>query len=260
MPQPVRTEPVFAHAPTPNPVIPTANPVQEACPEDSPHWTEGTGVAEPEVPLEKRYRLVGVFNMLSGGGECAILDDLKENRQLLLCSGEEKEGVKMEEVGLDYAVVSDGPRRERLGISIDPSGGGGSRGGAASVVISTNRFGCRIGETRWEFSRGALMDYYQEMIDHPDRLVGLFNALEPDYGEDGLITGYRLNMERGGAEFFDEVGLQQGDVIRRANLLSMTSQRRAEFFISEFVMGRLGDVVLDIEREGKSERLVYLIK
>lgn len=260
MPQPGRAEPVSAHAQTPKPVVPAANPVQEARPEDLPHRTEGSGVAEPEVPLEERYRLVGVFKMLSGGGECAILDDLKWNRQLLLCSGEEKEGLKMEEVGLDYAVVNDGPRRERLGISVDPSGGGGSSGGAASAVISTNRFGSRIGETRWEFSRDAVMEYYQEMMDHPERLVGLFNALEPDYGEDGNIKGYRLNTERGECEFFDEVGLKQGDVIRRLNALSMTSQRRAEFFIGEFVRGRLGNVVLDIDRKGKPEKLVYLIK
>lgn len=260
MPQPVRAGPVSAHAPMPKLVIPMANPVQEARPEDSPHWTEGTGVAEPEVPLKKRYRLVGVFKMLSGGGECAILDDLKENRQLLLCSGEEKEGLKMEEVGLDYAVVSDGPRWARLRISADPSSGGGSGGYAASEVISTNRFGYRIGEMRWEFSRDALMDYYQEMMDHPERLVGLFNALEPDYGEDERIEGYRVNTERGEAEFFDEVGLKQGDVIRRLNSLSMTSQRRAEFCIGEFVKGRLGAVVLDIDRQGKPEKLVYLIK
>jgi type II secretory pathway component PulC len=237
---------------------------------DGDFWAHFRGEAAagtvPEGPLGERYRLAGVFRMLGGGGECAILDDLKEKRQLLLATGEEEEGLKVEEVGVDYAVVSDGARRERLGISSGVSGGGGGGVSAVAVasgepaVISTNRFGSRVGETRWEISRDAVMEYYQEMMDNPERLVGLFNALEPDYGENESIEGYRVNTERGEAKFFDEVGLRQGDVVRRVNSLHMTSQKRAEHFIGEFVKGNLGAVVLDIEREGRPEKLVYLIK
>jgi hypothetical protein len=226
---------------------------------------EGDSSAEAAGPLGERYRLAGVFRMLAGGGECAILDDLKEKRQLLLAQGEEEDGLRVEQVGADFAVVSDGTRRERLAIA--PGSGGGEsmaamKAEAAPVqtVISTNRFGSRLGETRWEFSRDAVMDYYQEMMDHPERLVGLFNALEPDYGSDDRIEGYRVNTARGEAEFFDEVGLKQGDVVRRVNSLHMTSQKRAEFFIGEFVKGNLGAVVLDIEREGRPVKLVYLIQ
>ena len=240
---------------------------------DAAFWghfrAEGTGGAEASGPLAGRYRLAGVFRMLAGGGgeggSCAILDDVKEGRQLLLAQGDEEDGLRVEQVGADFAVVSDGTRRERLTIA--PGAGGGEEDESARAeavpvptVISTNRFGSRLGETRWEFSRDAVMEYYQEMMDHPDRLVGLFNALEPDYGEDERIEGYRVNTARGEAEFFDEVGLKQGDVVRRVNSLHMTSQKRAEFFIGEFVKGRLGAVVLDIEREGKPEKLIYLIK
>ena len=62
------------------------------------------------------------------------------------------------------------------------------------------------------------------------------------------------------ADFFADVGLRQGDVVRRVNSLHMTSQKRAEYFIGEFVKGELGAVVLDIDREGRPEKLVYLIK
>lgn len=238
---------------------------------DAEFWAhfkaEGDSPAEAAGPLAGRYRLAGVFRMLAGGGDgsCAILDDVKSGRQLLLAQGEEEDGLRVEQVGADFAVVSDGMRRERLAIAPGVAGGEGEpavRAEAEPVqtVISTNRFGARVGETRWEFSRDAVMEYYQEMMDHPDRLVGLFNALEPDYGEDERIEGYRVNTARGEAEFFDEVGLKQGDVVRRVNSLHMTSQRRAEFFIGEFVKGRLGAVVLDIEREGKPEKLIYLIK
>lgn len=238
---------------------------------DAAFWShfkgEAAAGAVPEGPLGERYRLAGVFRMLGGGGgECAILDDLKEGRQLLLAAGEEEEGLKVEEVGADYAVVGDGTRRERLAITAATEAQAGGGGGAAvaaadaQTVISTNRFGSRVGETRWEFGRDAVMDYYQEMMDNPERLVGLFNALEPDYGDGESVEGYRVNTERGEAGFFEEVGLKQGDVIRRVNSLHMTSQKRAEHFIREFVKGNLGAVVLDIEREGRKEKLVYLIK
>jgi type II secretory pathway component PulC len=239
---------------------------------DGEFWSHFRGAGEaqaaPEGPLAGRYRLAGVFRMLGGGGECAILDDVKAGRQLLLATGEEEEGLKVEEVGADYAVVSDGAKRERLviasGVPGNPDGEGEERAAAAAegapTVISTNRFGAQVGETRWEVSRDAVMEYYQEMMDNPERLVGLFNALEPDYGADDRIEGYRVNTERGEAEFFDEVGIRQGDVVRRVNSLHMTSQKRAEYFIGEFVKGDLGAVVLDIEREGRPEKLVYLIK
>ena len=241
---------------------------------DGEFWShfhgEGAPRAVPEGPLAERYRLAGVFRMLGGGGgddgSCAILDDLKEHRQLLLATGEEADGLRVEEIGADYAVVGDGTRRERL--SIAPGVSGRDEGPATAVadaapvpsVLSTNRFGARVGETRWEVSRDAVMEYYQEMMDHPDRLVGLFNALEPDYGDDGKIGGYRVNTERGEADFFADVGLRQGDVVRRVNSLHMTSQKRAEYFIGEFVKGGLGAVVLDIARDGRPEKLVYLVK
>ena len=241
---------------------------------DGDFWShfrgEGEPRAVPEGPLAERYRLAGVFRMLGGGGgddgSCAILDDLKEHRQLLLATGEEADGLRVEEIGADYAVVGDGTRRERL--SIAPGISGRDEGPATAVadavtvpsVLSTNRFGARVGETRWEVSRDAVMEYYQEMMDHPDRLVGLFNALEPDYGDDGKIGGYRVNTERGEADFFADVGLRQGDVVRRVNSLHMTSQKRAEYFIGEFVKGGLGAVVLDIGRDGRPEKLVYLVK
>lgn len=239
---------------------------------DADFWANFRGVGEsvavPEGPLAERYRLAGVFRMLSGtgGDACAILDDLKEHRQLLLATGEESDGLRVEEVGADFVVVSDGTRNARLSIApgvtaTEPASGAPEAiVGPGVAVISTNRFGARVGETRWEFRREAVMEYYQEMMDHPDRLVGLFNALEPDYGNDDKIAGYRVNTECGEAEFFDQVGLRQGDVVRRVNSLHMTSQKRAEYFIGEFVKGGLGAVVLDIERDGRPEKLVYLVK
>ena len=55
-------------------------------------------------------------------------------------------------------------------------------------------------------------------------------------------------------------GAGGAEVVRRVNSMHMTSQRRAEHFIREFVRGNLGAVVLDIERGGKEEKLIYLVE
>lgn len=226
----------------------------------------------PGGTLANRYRLAGVFRILSDassihpGRSCAILDDLKNHRQLLLAQDESDAGIRVEQVGIDYVVLTDGVRRERLAIAagtLDLPVAASATSGvalAASGILSTNRFGNRLSETRWEFRRDAIMEYYQEMMDNPERLVGLFNAMEPARNERGKITGYVLNTALGESDFYTQMGLQQGDVVRRVNSLHMTSQKRAEYFIGEFVQGRLNAVVLDIDRGGKPEKLVYLVK
>ncbi|MDD2520689.1 MAG: hypothetical protein PHR34_07020, partial [Kiritimatiellae bacterium] len=60
--------------------------------------------------------------------------------------------------------------------------------------------------------------------------------------------------------FYSQVGFQHGDVVRKVNSMRMTSQRRAEYFIGEFVQDRLGAVVIDVERDGQPLKLVYLVK
>jgi len=42
--------------------------------------------------------------------------------------------------------------------------------------------------------------------------------------------------------------------------MSMTSQSRAEYFINEFVKNRVNGFVLDIERGGKKEKLIYMVR
>ncbi len=67
-------------------------------------------------------------------------------------------------------------------------------------------------------------------------------------------------MDVGEKDFYSEVGFQDGDIVRKVNSMRMTSQRRAEYFIGEFVQDRLGAVVIDIERNGEPKKLVYLVQ
>lgn len=221
--------------------------------------------------LAARYRLAGVFLILTDPEEfnpqnrCAILDDRESQQQILAAEGEAVGSVRVKRVASDHVVLSDGDHQEAIYLAAGTLPGSGPAGSAAPAeeglqILESNRFGNRVGDARWEFSREAVLGYYQEMLDNPERLAALFLAMEADRDEAGKVAGYRLNMDVGEREFYTQVGLQQGDVIRKVNSMRMTSQRRAEFFIGEFVQGRLGAVVLDIERNGEAKKLIYLIK
>ncbi len=221
--------------------------------------------------LAARYRLAGVFLILSGpersGGEnrCAILDDLETKAQFLATEDERIGDVRVVRVERDHVVLSDGSREETLELAASTLSGRAPSGAMASAdpgptVLETNRFGHRVGELRWEFNRQAVLDYYQEMMDNPERLASLFLAMKADRDEEGRVAGYRLDMEGGEKEFYEQVGFQDGDVIRKVNSMRMTSQRRAEYFIGEFVQDRLGAVVIDVERNGENKKLIYLVQ
>ncbi len=245
-------------------------------PPDAAVWKmfrSGEPVAVPsaEGGLAARYRLAGVFLMLSDAGRsgsehrCAILDDTQSKAQHLVSEGEWMEQVRVVRVENDHVVLTDGSHEEMVFLAAGTLPGqekaeAGAPAAEQAKILETNRFGNRIGETRWEFNRQAILDYYQEMMDNPERLASLFMAMEADRDEAGKVAGYRVNMDVGEKEFYTQVGLQQGDVVRKVNSMRMTSQRRAEYFIGEFVQNRLGAVVIDVERNGEEKKLIYLIK
>ena len=227
--------------------------------------------AAPAGQLAARYRLAGVFLILGDpdavGAEhrCAILDDVQEQRQILAGEGEDVGSARVVRVAADHVVLSADGREETLVLTAGtlPGRDGAGAGAAAAEpakILETTRFGNRVGETRWEINKAAVLEYYREMMDNPERLAGLFNAMEPDRDVEGKVAGYRLNVARGEKDFYVQVGLRDGDVVRKVNSMRMTSQRRAEYFIGEFVQDRLGAVVIDVERDGQPQKLVYLVK
>ena len=216
-----------------------------------------------------RFRLAGTFFTLGDGtndARRAILDDTKTKQQSIVGMGEQVDGWTVTEVGAESALLVRGGEREllRLGFAGPKT--------AASVSVATNAvaldqgekvleesaFGKRVGDTRWVLSRAALLDYYQQLLDNPERVAALYVSLKPDYKGDE-VAGYRLNQE-GEQDFFKAMGLQEGDVVRRVNSMNMTSQTRAEYFIGEFVKDRLGAVVIDIERSGTPQKMIYLMR
>ena len=227
--------------------------------------------ASPAGQLAARYRLAGVFLILgdpdasAAENRCAILDDVQEQRQILAGEGEDLGPARVVRVAADHVVLSADGREETLMLAAGtlPGRDGPAAGAPAAEtakILETTRFGNRVGETRWEINKQAVLDYYQEMMDNPERLAGLFMAMEPDRDAEGKVAGYRLNVDAGEKDFYTQVGLQHGDVVRKVNSMRMTSQRRAEYFIGEFVQNRLGAVVIDVERNGEPKKLVYLVK
>ena len=223
--------------------------------------------------LAARYRLAGVFLMLSGDpgadseNRCAILDNLQTKQQMLGTEGEWLDDVRVVRVESDRVVLSDGEREETILLAAGSLERDGARdadaqlvAGAPGLILESNRFGNRVGDTRWDISREAVLQYAQEVMDSPERTAELFLAMNADWDDEGDVAGYRLNMERGENEFYSLVGFQDGDIIRRVNSMRMVSQRRAEYFIGEFLQDRLGAVVIDIERNGEEMKLVYLIQ
>lgn len=223
-----------------------------------------------------RFRLAGTFFVMGSGTDnggregrrMAIIDDVETRKQHIVNEGQSFEDYDILRIYQDRLIM----RRDGIEVEINLSFKGGvttrsTEAMAASpespeeesqFPVEENKFGRRIGETRWVIQKDALVDYYHELLDEPERIAAIYMSMKPDY-QDGEVAGYHLQKE-GEHEFFDAMGLREGDRIRSVNSMRMISQARAEYFISEFMQDRLGAVVLDIERDGEMEKLIYLLR
>lgn len=229
----------------------------------------GPGPSSPAGSLAGRFRLAGTF--LEYGDEAvparrkAVLDDTRTGVQSILGEGEAIDDIRVLRVFIDRVTLRAGGRDEDLWMTFARMGSGGS-GAATNTAAAAagdagaanaDRFGGRrVGENRWLFERSALMAYYRELMDEPERLVKVFDSLRPLYDDARKITGYELHIE-GEPDFFDAVGFREGDVVRKVNSMDMTNRRRAEFFIKQFVEGRATAFVIDVERGGQAQKLIY---
>lgn len=220
-----------------------------------------------------RYRLVGVLAAVEDGDAAesgkreAIVESRAEGRQRRIAAGAQLDADYRVLQVEDNAVLVEGrdgvERLERaeagtaLAQALVAKDGGGTATDGAAVLARFH--GKQLSPTRWEFSREAMLGYYRELMDQPDRLVQVFDSLRPLYNATRQIEGYQLHVA-GEADFFAAVGLQEGDVVRAVNSLPMTNRRRAEQFIRRFATEGLDTVVLDIERGGTPVKQVYLTR
>ena len=139
--------------------------------------------------LAARYRLAGVFLILGDpdavGAEhrCAILDDVQEQRQILAGEGEDVGSARVVRVAADHVVLSADGREETLLLvagTLAGRGGSGAAGASAAdtaKILETTRFGNRVGETRWEINKQAVLEYYQEMMDNKQEFTKKFTDI-----------------------------------------------------------------------------------
>lgn len=214
-----------------------------------------------------RYRLAGTFLVSQGNRQTrkAIIDDLKAEgpeKQKMVGEGSilDSDGVRVTTIQADYVILTVGQSIEKIALSFTTASSEREQtttaeAGEKSAALN---LGVRVEDSRWILKRDALLDYYEELMHDTERLASVFDSLKPLY-QDGKINGYVLDME-GEKEMFHTLGLRQNDIVRKLNSMPMTSQRRAEYFISEFVKNRVNGFILDIERDGKPQKLVYLVR
>lgn len=227
------------------------------------------GVSECKNSVNHRFRLAGTFFSFpeSGTSLCkAVLDDVRNDNQHLVAEGERIEEIEIVRIYPDHVFIRSPIGEETLWLSFSEGVWQKTERDerplaktAQASALDRTRYGTRIGELRWVMNRDALMEYYRELIDDPERAAKLYVSMKPHYDDDGHIQGYRVNRV-GEEDFFNAVGLKEGDIVRKVNSLKMTSQGKAEYFISEFLQGRLSAAVLDIERGGQPQKLIYFIR
>ncbi|MDO9543103.1 MAG: hypothetical protein Q7J98_12400 [Kiritimatiellia bacterium] len=225
-------------------------------------------------PLARRFRLAGTFFAASSYQQSrkAIIDDVQKKTQYLVSEGDNldqnilvvtifRDRVVLRDINPNLAQSQDEQLwlcftgGDKSAASVNRAEFDVTQGQADTTLV---RFGKRTGERRWVLERGAVLHYYQELLNNPDRLAKVFESLKPVY-QSGKIAGYTLDIE-GEGEVFRAFGLKQGDVIRQVNSMPMISQSRAEYFINEFVKNRVSGFVIDIERATKPEKMIYLVR
>ncbi|MBN1673720.1 MAG: hypothetical protein JXR37_21915 [Kiritimatiellae bacterium] len=257
----------FRAAQTPHEARPAGVSRSESPPLPAEGWTVfQTEPAAQAGPSAGRFRLAGTFFEYGEGreaGRMAILDELQTREQFLVREGARVGPTRVVSIFHNRVVLREQGREQVVWLSFAPAEsaageGDGQAQDAGTGPAEPNPFGKRVAENRWVFRRDSLTGYYQEVLEDPGRLAALFSSMKPLYDEN-RITGYHLDIE-GEENFFAATGLRQGDVIRKVNSMPMTNRRRAEYFIREFAADRVNAFVLEVEREGKAEKLIYLVR
>jgi type II secretory pathway component PulC len=222
----------------------------------------------PDTP-SARYRLAGTFfvqnNPQSPATRSAILDDVSSDAQHWVREGDALDDLDVVRIYRDRVLVRDNRGEYTIRLSfadvMTPSGNEVAASSSETPeALETTEFGRRIGTNRWVMSKEALTEFYQSLMDDPERIAGIYMSMRSVRGGDeNDVIGYRIEPPEN-EDFFTAVGLRPGDQIRKVNSMNMTSQARGEYFLSEFMKDRLGAVVLDIVRDGSEQKLIYLMR
>ena len=250
----------------------------------SPNLPEGDVWAKPgqeQISAElKHFQLAGTFltyAFLTGEGQgnpenaLALVDDLRGGRQIMVRENEALGPFVVTRIGVDQLTLErDGQswtlslpgvlaRRSTGGSDTTPAPTGPTRF-EDMPALESNAFGKRVADNQWVIQRQAIFNYASDIMQDPRRAVALYQSFsQVATNEDDENSGFRLQM-KGERDFLGAMGLTDQDVIRKVNSMDMKNQSRAEYLVSEFMKSRMSAVVLDIERNGKEEKLIYIIR
>lgn len=251
----------------------TAVPSTPAWPEPPPAATNldwsvfkdpGGGETLGEPDFAKAFRFSGTFFLSEAPGaevRKAVLSVHPYKRQEIASEGDTLGGVTVTRIFKDHVVLRQGAEVAELWLNFASPERAAENAAATetNAVVAAARFGKKVADDSWVLKRESLLDYWNKLLDEPERLLQVFDSLKPLYDPEGSIEGYQLGIE-GERDFFKSVGFREGDVVRKVNSLPMTRRSRAEFFIKQVVESKLSAVVIDIERGGESRRMVYRIR
>jgi type II secretory pathway component PulC len=227
----------------------------------------------------KHYQLAGTFltyAFLTGDGagnpqsSLALVDDLRTGRQLMLREKDSLGAFVVQHIGMDQLTLErEGQTwvlslpgllaRRSAGVSSAEAAPTGPSRFEDMPALETTPFGKRIAENQWVIQRQAILDYTGDLLRDPRRTVGLYQSFTQTATSAEEAHGFRVQM-KGEQEFLTAMGLGDGDVIRKVNSMEMKNEARAEYLVSEFMKERMSAVVLDIERDGREEKRIYIIR
>jgi type II secretory pathway component PulC len=229
---------------------------------------DATSSGGADSSLASRFSLAGTYfvydEVMNNRARKAIIDDLERDTQHIVAEGDKiGDSVLVKGIYRERVVLRRGNIEGQIWLSFSSRPGGASgeaEQGGDGEQQAAGKFGLRkVSENRRVMDRSALMAYYQELRDRPERLVQVFDSFDPLYDESGAITGYEIGIE-GEEELFQAAGLKNGDIVRKVNAVPMSSRRRAEHFIRQFARDRANTFVLEIERGSSEEKMIYRVR
>ncbi|MGA0368545.1 MAG: hypothetical protein ACO3N7_03745 [Kiritimatiellia bacterium] len=200
----------------------------------------------------------------------ALVDDLREGKQRLLREGDRLGSFRVDRVSMDRVTLSRGEYQFELALSGQMASGANPVQTESTTpsapqrfedlpALEENRFGKKVAENQWVLKRQEVFNYAEEIMGNPLRATQLFRSFSQVAEAEGDEPGFRIQM-KGEEAFFRDMGLGDGDVIRRVNSMEMKSQVRAEYLVREFMNSRMSAVVLDVENNGESRKQIFIVR
>lgn len=256
-----------------------ASGFQIASPPQKEEWPGAAVWAGPKEvkgsSLLSRYTLAGTFQVFGQEPDevesAALVDDQETGVQRILREGEDlgmfnvvsisEDRLRLEWEARSWVLsltgvqaVNDGPREEKKPDEVVDV--------FDLPALETSRFGKKVKENYWVMSKEELKGYIDEMMEPQNmiRTVNLYRSFS-QVGENVTDedVGFKIGM-KAEKDFFQAMGLQDGDIIRSVNSMKMRTQRRAEYLLKQFYNDRMSAIVLDVERDGESQKHIYLVR